>query len=348
MIQVCLWVAWGAVQPLQPRAFLQYDGRMRRRRFIVFLGSAIWQVRLHAQKATVPVIGFVNGASPKSYAPNVRGFLQGLNESGFVEGKNVSIIFRWAEGQYDRLPGMAAELVKNEVSVIVANTPAAPSVKAATSTIPIVFLTGDDPVANGLVASLNRPGANLTGVGITGPVLLGKQLGVLHQIVPVGTSIVLLVNPKNPNSPASVTGAREAAVALGREVDIRNASTDPEIDAAFATIPGAGALVVAPDAFFISRREQLVALAERVAVPTLYPFREFTAIGGLMSYGASLIDQYRQVGVYTGRILKGAKPSELPVLQPTKYELTINLKTMRKLGVQLPPSLLAIADEVIE
>lgn len=322
---------------------------MKRREFISLLGgAAVLPLGAHAQQSTIPVIGFINGASPGPYAPNVNGFLQGLKESGYVEGQNVRIEYRWAEGRYDRLPGMAADLVRRGVVVIVANTPAAPTAKASTATIPIVFMTGEDPVANGLVASLNRPGGNITGVGITGPILLGKQLGVVHQFLPARTSVVFLVNPNNPNSEPSLKGAREAALALGRQIRILNASTEAEIDKAFTMVAGADGLIVAPDAFFIAMREQIVALATREAVPAIYPFREFTEIGGLMSYGASLPEQYRLVGVYTGRILAGAKPSDLPVLQPTKYVLCINLKTTRKLGLELPPSLLAIADEVIE
>jgi putative ABC transport system substrate-binding protein len=322
---------------------------MKRREFVILVGgAAVWPLCARAQQANLPIIGFINGASPKPYAQNVSAFLDGLKQAGYVDGQNVRVEYHWAEGQYDRLAEMAADIVRHPVSVIVANTPAAPKVKAATATIPIVFLTGDDPVANGLVASLNRPGGNVTGIGITGPVLLGKQLGVMHQFVRAGAPIVFVVNPNNPNSEPSVKGAQEAAVALGRQVSILNAATEAEIDAAFANLSGAGGLVIAPDAFFITRREQLVTLAAREAIPALYPFREFTAIGGLMSYGASLTEQYRMVGVYTGRVLGGAKPSELPVLQPTKYELSINLKTTRKLALQLPPSLLALADEVIE
>jgi len=323
---------------------------MKRREFISVLGgaAAVWPLGAQAQQATLPVIGFINGASPGPYAPNIDGFLKGLKESGYVEGQNVRIEYRWAEGRYDQLPDMAAELVRRRVAVIVANTPAAPIAKASTATIPIVFMTGEDPVANGLVTSLNRPSGNITGVGITGPILLGKQLGVLHQFLPARTSIVFLVNPNNPNSEPSLRGAREAALSLGRQIQILNASSEVEIDKAFTMLAGVDGLVVAPDAFFIARREQLVGLATREAVPAMYPFREFTEIGGLMSYGASLSDQYRLVGVYAGKILAGARPSDLPVLQPTRYVLCINLGTTRKLGLQLPSSLLALADEVIE
>jgi len=244
---------------------------------------------------------------------------------------------------------MAAELVRRDVTVIVANTPAAPIVKAATSTIPVIFLTGEDPVGSGLVVSLNRPEGNVTGIAITGPVLLGKQLGVLHQLVPAATSISVLVNPHNPVSESSIKGAQEAARALGRQVvRVLNASTETEIDRAFASLARGDGLVVAPDSVFIARRDQLVALAARGGVLTIYPFREFTSAGGLLSYGASLPERFRQAGIYAGKILQGAKPGDLPVQQPTKYELVINLTAIRNLSLELPPALLALADEVIE
>jgi len=322
---------------------------MKRREFISLLGgAAVLPLDAYAQQASIPVIGFINGASAGPYAPNVNAFLQGLKESGYVEGQNVRIEYRWAEGRYDRLPEMAADLVGRGVTMIVANTPAAPKVKAVTATIPIVFVTGDDPVASGLVSSLNRPGGNVTGVSITGPILLGKQLGVLHQFLPARTSTAILVNPNNPISEPGLKGAREAALAVGRQIQVLNAGSEAEIDKAFTTLAGADGLIIAPDALFIARREQVVALATREAVPAMYPFREFVQIGGLMSYGASLTDQFRLAGVYTGKILGGTQPGELPVLQPTKYELCINLRTAQKLGLQLPTSLLAIADEVVE
>ena len=323
---------------------------MRRRDFIKVIASsaAAWPLAARAQQKAIPVVGFINSASPKPYAPNVEGFLQGLKDAGYIEGRNVSIEYRWAEGQYDRLPAMAAELVRRDVTVIVANTPAAPIVKAATSTIPVIFLTGEDPVGSGLVVSLNRPEGNVTGIAITGPVLLGKQLGVLHQLVPAATSISVLVNPHNPVSESSIEGAQEAARALGRQVRVLNASTETEIDRAFASLARGDGLVVAPDSVFIARRDQLVALAARGGVLTIYPFREFTSAGGLMSYGASLPERFRQAGIYAGKILQGAKPGDLPVQQPTKYELVINLTAIRNLGLELPPALLALADEVIE
>ena len=324
---------------------------MRRRDFIKVIASsaAAWPLAARAQQKATPVVGFINSASPKPYAPNVEGFLQGLKDAGYIEGRNVSIEYRWAEGQYDRLPAMAAELVRRDVTVIVANTPAAPIVKAATSTIPVIFLTGEDPVGSGLVVSLNRPEGNVTGIAITGPVLLGKQLGVLHQLVPAATSISVLVNPHNPVSESSIKGAQEAARALGRQVvRVLNASTETEIDRAFASLARGDGLVVAPDSVFIARRDQLVALAARGGVLTIYPFREFTSAGGLLSYGASLPERFRQAGIYAGKILQGAKPGDLPVQQPTKYELVINLTAIRNLSLELPPALLALADEVIE
>ena len=325
--------------PYQSTPLSRYDAAswalgvdMRRRHFLGVLGGAAasWPLAARAQQKAIPVVGFINSASPKSYAPNVEGFLQGLKDAGYIEGRNVSIEYRWAEGQYDRLPAMAAELVRRDVTVIVANTPAAPIVKAATSTIPVIFLTGEDPVGSGLVVSLNRPEGNVTEIAITGPVLLGKQLGVLHQLVPAATSISVLVNPHNPVSESSIEGAQEAARALGRQVRVLNASTETEIDRAFASLARGDGLVVAPDSVFIARRDQFVALAARGGVVTIYPFREFTSAGGLMSYGASLPERFRQAGIYAGKILQGAKPGDLPVQQPTKYELVINLTAIRE------------------
>jgi putative ABC transport system substrate-binding protein len=276
----------------------------------------------------------------------VAAFLQGLKEANYIAGQNVAIEYRWAEGQYDRLPRMAADLVNRQVTVVVANTPAAPAAKAATTNIPIVFLSSEDPVEIGLVTSMNRPGGNVTGVSVVSSALAGKQLGVLRELVPAARSIGYLVNPTNPNSEHNVRSAQQGALALGLQMHILNASTELEIDAAFRV--QADALLIAPDSFFIGRSVQLVALAARHAVPTVYPFREFAAAGGLLSYGASVPDLYRQIGVYTGKILQGAKPADMPVLEPTKFELVINFKTAKALNLVIPSGVVAIADEVIE
>jgi putative tryptophan/tyrosine transport system substrate-binding protein len=321
---------------------------VKRREFIAFLGGAAvaWPLAALAQESAMPVVGYLNGRSRDTDTPFLVAFHRGLNETGYVEGRNVTIEYRWAEGQYDRLPEMAADLVRRQVAVIAANTPAAPVAKAATTKTPIVFLTADDPVENGLVTSLNRPGGNITGVSLISGALGGKQLGLLRELVPAATLVGFLVNPTNPNSQAYVRGVQEAARTLGQQIHILNASTETEIDTAFQG--RAAALVVAPDGFFISRSDQLVMLAVHHAVPTMYPFREFTAASGLISYGVSLSDQYRQFGIYTGKILQGAKPADLPVLQPTTFELVINLKTAKMIGLTIPPGVLAIADEVIE
>jgi putative ABC transport system substrate-binding protein len=298
----------------------------------------------------MPVIGFINGGSPVDYAPYLAGFHQGLREAGFTEGKNVSVEYRWAEGQYDRLPQMAADLVDRSVSVIAANTPAVPVAKAATAKIPIVFVTGDDPVESGLVKSLSRPGGNITGVTLISSVLGSKQVGLLRELVAASTSIGFLINPNNSSAVRNVSEAKNAALSVWQRVQVLHARTVAELEAAFATMAQekVGTLVVVPDAFLISRRDEIVALAARYAVPTMYQFRDYALAGGLMSYGASLSDQYRQVGLYAGMILKGANPADLPVLQPTKFELVINLKTAKTLGLTLSPGLLALCDEVIE
>ena len=319
---------------------------MQRREFIALVGGATaWPIAARAQQP-VPVVGFLNGASPQAYAPNVTGFLLGLKETGYIEGQNVAIEYRWAEGHYDRLPALAADLVHRQVAVIAANTSAVPAAKAATTKIPIVFLTANDPVEAGLVKSLNRPGGNVTGVSLISGALGAKQLELLREVVPAATSVAFLVNRTNPNMELYIRGVQEAARTLAQEIQIVNASTAAEIDAAFQG--RGGALVVAPDGFFIGMSDQLAALALRHALPTMCPFREFTAAGGLMSYGVSLPDQYRQFGIYTGKILQGASPADLPVLQPTKFELVINLKTAKALGLAIPPGVLARADEVIE
>ena len=320
---------------------------MRRRDFITLIGGVAvsWPVAMHAQQS-LPVIGFLSGRSSTDSVPHMAAFLRGLSEAGYIQDQNVRIEYRWADGHYERLPGLAAELVRRQVAVIAANTPAAPVAKAATATIPIVFLTADDPVENGLVKSLDRPGGNATGVSLISGALGGKQLGVLRELVPAARLIAFLVNPANPNSQRYIGGVEEAARALGQQIHVLKASTEVEIETAFQS--QAGALVVAPDGFFITQIDQLVRLSVRNALPTMCPFREFTAAGGLMSYGVSLPDQYRQFGVYTGKVLQGAKPADLPVLQPTKFELVINQKTAKTLGLSLPDRLIALADEVIE
>jgi putative tryptophan/tyrosine transport system substrate-binding protein len=325
---------------------------MERREFLGLVGglAALLPLPARAQQPTIPVIGFLNGASRGGYGPYLAGFHQGLKEAGFTEGKNVSVEYRWAEGQYEQLSGLAADLVGRSVNVIVANTPAVPVAKAATAKIPIVFITGDDPVENGLVKSLSRPGGNITGVSLISSVLGSKQIGLLRELVSAATSIAFLMNPSNSSSVRNVSEAKDAAQSVWQQVHVLQAVTVTEIETAFAKVAQekVGALVVVPDTFLISRRDQIVALAARYAIPTMYQFRDYAVAGGLISYGASLSDQYRQVGVYTGMILKGANPADLPVLQPTKFELTLNLKTAKTLGLSPSPGLLALADEVIE
>jgi putative ABC transport system substrate-binding protein len=325
---------------------------MRRREFIAGLGSAAaWPVVARAQQPALPVIGFLNGASPGGYATSVAAFRQGLKEVGYVEGQNVAIEFRWAEGQYDRVPAMAAELVRRQVAVIVANTPGNLAAKAATTTIPIVFTVANDPVQIGLVASLARPGGNVTGATQLGVEVAPKQLQLAHELVPTATIIAVLVNPTNPNAETLLGNLQAAARILGVQLHFLHASTERDFDRVFATWPqlGAGVLVISgTDPFLSSRSEQLAALALRHAVPATSFIRDFVAAGGLMSYGGSNPDMYRIVGVYTGRILKGENPGDLPVQQATKVELIINLKTAKALGLTIPETLLATADEVIQ
>ena len=327
---------------------------MRRREFITLIGgaAAAWPLAARAQQPAVPVIGYLNNASPEADAARLTGLRRGLNQSGYVEGRNLVIEYRWAGNQADRLPALAADLVQLRVAVIV--TPglvATLAAKAATTSIPIVFLVGNDPVQLGLVASLNRPGGNLTGYNVLLGELGSKGLALLHELVPGIATIGFLGNPNNPAVFELMTrDVLAAAPVIGVKVRTLKAATDREIDVAFVSVAQerTGALLVGNDLFFNSRIEQLVALAARHAIPTMYPVREFVVAGGLISYGGSLTENYRQVGLYTGRILKGEKPGDLPVIQATKLELTINLKTAKALGLQIPDRLLALADEVIE
>ena len=326
---------------------------MRRRQFITLVGgaAAAWPLAARAQQPTMPVIGFLNTASPETFVHLVAAFRRGLNEAGYVEGQNVAIDYRWAAGHYDRMPALAVDLVERRVNVIAAfSPPAALAAKAATASIPIVITSGDDPVKLGLVASLNRPGGNVTGVSLFTVPLGAKRHELLHELVPTGTAIGVLVNQDSPNAGADIEDAEMAARVLGWQVHIVTAASAREFDGAFATLVERriGALVVGNDQFFNSRRDHIVALAAGYRLPTIYPLRDFTAAGGLMSYGPSISDAYRQAGVYVGRVLKGTRPADLPVVQPTKFEFVLNLKTAKALGLTVPDKLLAIADEVIE
>ena len=325
---------------------------MKRREFITLLGgaAAMWPRVARSQQRAMPVIGFLHSGSSDLNADRVRAFGQGLSEMGYVGGQNVAIEYRWADGQYDRLPALAADLVRRQVAVIIANTPAVPAAKAAATTIPIVFQTGGDPVATGFVASLNRPDGNLTGVATLNVELGPKRLELLRELVPAATLIALLINPTNPNADAQTRGLQVAARTLRLELRVLHASDERDFDMAFATLIQlrAGALVIGPDALFITESERLAALTVRHAVPGIFSPREFAAAGGLMSYGGSGTETYRLIGLYAGRILKGEKPADLPVQQVTKVELVINLKTAKALGVIVPLPLLGRADEVIE
>ena len=313
------------------------------------IGFLVVSLAAEAQRKAMPVIGYLHFASP-SLAPTPAVFLQGLRETGYVEGQNVAIEYRWAEGHYERLPALARDLVDRQVDVIVAfGPPAAHAAPSATAAIPIVFAVGTDPVADGLVASLARPGGNLTGISILAVELVPKRLELLTELVPQAKVVALLVNPTNPYTEPMIRDVQEAARAKRVQLPILKATTESEIDAAFATLANlhADALVTGDDTFFTSRREHIGALAARYAVPAIYQFREFTAAGGLISYGSSLTAATRQVGMYAGRILKGTKPADLPVVRPTTFELVINLKTAQELGLTIPPTLLFQADEVI-
>jgi putative ABC transport system substrate-binding protein len=325
---------------------------VRRREFIALLGgaAAAWPLGVRAQQAAMPVIGFLRSTSLADATHLVDAFRQGLKETGFVEGQNVAIEYRYANNQIDRLPALVADLIRWPVAVIVVNATGAHAAKAATTKVPIVFVTGSDPVQDGLVTSLNRPGGNVTGVSFFSSALGAKRLELLRQLVPSATTIAVLVNPDNPNTEADRRDVQAAALAIGQQLIVLDVSSVRDIETAFATFVhrGAGALLVGGGAFMFSNRERIVALAARHALPTSYAQRETVVAGGLMSYAGSISDAYRQVGIYAGRILKGEKPTDLPVTRSTKFEFVLNVKTAKTLGLNLPPTLLAIADEVIE
>jgi putative ABC transport system substrate-binding protein len=327
---------------------------MKRREFITLLGGAavMWPLPLRAQQRAIPVIGFLHPGTADANARLVDAFRRGLAETGYGEGSNVAIDYRWADGHYDRLPALAADLVRRRVIVIAACGSSAPGLaaKAATASIPIVFQTGSDPVADALVASMNRPGGNVTGVSRMTVALEPKRLELLHDVVPKATVIAFLHNPSNPRAELQVQQLREPARSLGLKLEAAKASAEHELDSAFAAMArqGAGALLVASEPSYTAWYDKMTALAARHAIPAMFSSRAAVAAGGLMSYDSSLIDSYRQVGVYVARVLKGEKPADLPVMQPTKFELVINLKTAKALGLEVPPMLLARADEVIE
>jgi putative ABC transport system substrate-binding protein len=325
---------------------------MKRRNFMTLLGAATaWPLRVRAQQPGVPVIGSLSGSSLAERAPLLVAFRKGLSESGYIEGQNVAIEYQWAEGQYHRLPVLAAELARQQVAVIAAlDGPAALAAKAATTTIPIVFNTGIDPIAAGLVGSLERPGGNLTGVNMIAGPLPAKQFGLLHEVIPAARIIALLINPTNANAERDAAIVQEAARAVGRQILVTRAITETDFETVFATLirERVGALLVNSDVFFTSQRDRIIALAAHHAIPVMAAWREWPFAGGLMSYGPSLAAAEQQVGVYTGKILKGAKPADLPIIQPTTFELVINLKTAKALALTIPSGVLAISDEVIE
>ena len=324
-----------------------------RRELLAALGgaAAAWPLAARAQRPAIPVIGFLNGTSPEGYGLFLLAFRQGLSETGYIEDRNVAIEYRWAEGHYERLPALAADLVRRRVAVIAAtSTPANVIAMKATTTIPIVFTTSSDPVELGLVASLNRPGGNVTGAVTLNVEVVSKRLELLHTMVPTASMIVVLANSTNPNAETQSRTLQAAARTIGQQIMIVNAATENDIDAVFARLgeQRAGALLVDTDAFLFSRRDQLIELAKRYKIPAIFDRRKFAEAGGLMSYGGSVTDVYRLAGIYVGRILKGEKPANLPVQQSTKVELVINLNTARALGLEVPPMLIARADEVIE
>jgi ABC-type uncharacterized transport system substrate-binding protein len=335
------------------KAGLAGSPHMRRRDFIGIFGSAAaWPLVARAQQPTIPTVGYVHSDSPQTVANLLAAFREGLSEIGYIEGQNVAIEYRWAQNDPSRIPELVADLVRRRVAVIAApgSSAVALAAKAATTTIPIVFSLGLDPVQLGLVASLNRPGGNITGVNSMSNELVAKRLGLLHELLPTATRFGVLVNPENPTTESLKKDVEAAAAAIGPQIDFVTASTGAEIDTAFGSLlqRRADALVVHPDNLFINRRVQLITLAARHALAAMYPLRPDAEAGGLMSYGTKLADAHRQAGVYTGRILKGAKPTDLPVVQPTKFEFIINLQTAKTIGLTVPPTLLARADEVIE
>ena len=326
--------------------------QLNRRAFITLLGSAAaWPLAVRAQQA-MPVVGFLSPGFSEASSFLVTAFREGLKEASYVEGQNVTIEYHWAKGHYDQLQTLAADLVRRQVAVIAATggTISAQAAKAATATIPIVFNVGDDPIKSGLIVSFNRPGGNLTGVNTQSPALEPKRLGLLRELVPQAAIIAVLLNPTNPDTDLQWRDLQVAANAIGQQLRIFNASSESDLDTAFAALVQrrAHALLVGSDVFFTNRREQIVALAARHAVPTIYAFRQFAESGGLMSYSTNLVEVYRQVGLYVGRVLKGEKPADLPVVQPTKFELVINLKAAKALGIKISDNLLSLADEVIE